>query len=181
MALIRCPECNNEVSDRASICPHCGYPMSERIDSKSNSSNNGDRIILCPNCGAENSSNVLCCKYCGESYNTKTWIVKPKMLPPNDIPKMFNCYKCGRKIPIESNECVFCGIKYGNAKDCNVSSEQSIRCPSCGSYKIRKVSKKPTFIKIIEVAAMGGILPDAGGQYDVEFRCKNCGKTWTHQ
>ena len=27
MALIRCPECSNEVSDQASSCPKCGYPM----------------------------------------------------------------------------------------------------------------------------------------------------------
>lgn len=25
MALIRCPECNHEVSDSAEICPNCGY------------------------------------------------------------------------------------------------------------------------------------------------------------
>ena len=27
MALIRCPECQREVSDRASACPNCGYPI----------------------------------------------------------------------------------------------------------------------------------------------------------
>ena len=27
MALIKCPECNKEVSDKASSCPHCGYPL----------------------------------------------------------------------------------------------------------------------------------------------------------
>lgn len=27
MALINCPECNGTVSDCASSCPHCGYPM----------------------------------------------------------------------------------------------------------------------------------------------------------
>ena len=25
MALINCPECNNEVSDKAEICPNCGF------------------------------------------------------------------------------------------------------------------------------------------------------------
>ncbi len=29
MAIIHCPECNREVSDRAASCPHCGYPISE--------------------------------------------------------------------------------------------------------------------------------------------------------
>ena len=28
MALIPCPECGKEVSDRAPACIHCGYPLS---------------------------------------------------------------------------------------------------------------------------------------------------------
>ncbi len=27
MALIKCPECGSEVSDRAASCPRCGYPI----------------------------------------------------------------------------------------------------------------------------------------------------------
>lgn len=27
MALIKCPECNKEISDKAKHCPHCGYPI----------------------------------------------------------------------------------------------------------------------------------------------------------
>jgi len=27
MALIHCPECNREISDRAAMCPNCGYPL----------------------------------------------------------------------------------------------------------------------------------------------------------
>lgn len=27
MALITCPECNGQVSDKAATCPHCGYPL----------------------------------------------------------------------------------------------------------------------------------------------------------
>lgn len=27
MALIKCPECNKEVSDKAEVCIHCGYPL----------------------------------------------------------------------------------------------------------------------------------------------------------
>lgn len=29
MALIKCPECNGQVSDKAKACPHCGYPIAE--------------------------------------------------------------------------------------------------------------------------------------------------------
>lgn len=29
MALIKCPECGREVSDRATVCPSCAYPIAE--------------------------------------------------------------------------------------------------------------------------------------------------------
>ncbi len=31
MAIIQCPECKKEVSDRAGACPSCGYPISQNI------------------------------------------------------------------------------------------------------------------------------------------------------
>ncbi len=30
MALISCPECKKEVSDKAESCPHCGCPLSAK-------------------------------------------------------------------------------------------------------------------------------------------------------
>lgn len=27
MALINCPECSGQVSDKAKVCPHCGYEL----------------------------------------------------------------------------------------------------------------------------------------------------------
>ena len=30
MTLIKCPECNKEISDKASSCPHCGYPLPKK-------------------------------------------------------------------------------------------------------------------------------------------------------
>lgn len=34
MSLIKCPECNNEISDSASSCPNCGYKIKKAIDKK---------------------------------------------------------------------------------------------------------------------------------------------------
>ena len=31
MALIKCPECGREISDRALSCPNCGYPISQDL------------------------------------------------------------------------------------------------------------------------------------------------------
>lgn len=33
MALIKCPECGKEISDRAASCPNCGCPVSEMTTS----------------------------------------------------------------------------------------------------------------------------------------------------
>lgn len=30
MALIQCPECGREISDKVAACPHCGYPFTEQ-------------------------------------------------------------------------------------------------------------------------------------------------------
>ena len=35
MALIKCPECGKEVSDKATSCPQCGFPLSAAISSPS--------------------------------------------------------------------------------------------------------------------------------------------------
>ncbi|MCX6831717.1 MAG: zinc ribbon domain-containing protein, partial [candidate division Zixibacteria bacterium] len=35
--LISCPECNAKVSDKAHICPHCGFQI--------------DTLVKCPDCG----------------------------------------------------------------------------------------------------------------------------------
>ena len=33
MALVKCPECGKEISDKASNCPGCGYPIeSQKIE-----------------------------------------------------------------------------------------------------------------------------------------------------
>ncbi len=43
MAIIKCPECSGKVSDAASCCPHCGYPIAENLH---NASDNGTSIDL---------------------------------------------------------------------------------------------------------------------------------------
>lgn len=37
MALIKCPECNHDVSDKAKICANCGFPISEMISNGNDS------------------------------------------------------------------------------------------------------------------------------------------------
>ena len=43
MALIKCPECQNSISDKAAKCPHCGLPA-EYFDTQSADSNKNNDI-----------------------------------------------------------------------------------------------------------------------------------------
>lgn len=51
MALINCKECGQQISDSASVCPHCGAPVV--------------RDVFCPNCGTKVPENVKFCPNCG--------------------------------------------------------------------------------------------------------------------
>lgn len=52
MALINCPECNREISDKASACPYCGNPMGAAVRTNELSISDVDdkEYIFCPKC-----------------------------------------------------------------------------------------------------------------------------------
>jgi ribosomal protein L37E len=58
MALIKCPECGNAVSDHAESCPSCGFPMAELSSHK-------ETELTCPECGAAISAIDSKCSNCG--------------------------------------------------------------------------------------------------------------------
>lgn len=53
MALIKCKECNEEMSDKAEFCPKCGCPNNPK----------------CPECGGELTANLDHCPNCGYVLN----------------------------------------------------------------------------------------------------------------
>jgi len=54
MALIKCPECNTEISDRAEKCIKCGFPMAKYVPP-----------VKCPECGNEAPGGAVTCGKCG--------------------------------------------------------------------------------------------------------------------
>lgn len=60
MALINCPECSKEISDKATACPHCGCPI-----------NNQKSMLLdsdygtCSDCGEALENDKKFCSKCG--------------------------------------------------------------------------------------------------------------------
>ena len=58
MALISCPNCKNPVSDKAAVCPNCGYAgMGQCADAQNK--------IKCEDCGNEFENNLVSCPVCG--------------------------------------------------------------------------------------------------------------------
>ena len=45
MALINCPECGQQISDKAKMCIHCGCPIEEVLDSKTSSVENDSSSV----------------------------------------------------------------------------------------------------------------------------------------
>lgn len=77
MALIKCPECGKEVSDKAIACIHCGYPLDaanssavEPINTESRGKNTD--YPKCPSCGQalqEIDTGVYHCSHCDNLYS----------------------------------------------------------------------------------------------------------------
>lgn len=53
MALIKCPECGKEVSDRSDVCIHCGYPIKGNIEKIADEKIEEDEyyFTICNKCG----------------------------------------------------------------------------------------------------------------------------------
>lgn len=55
MAMITCPECGREVSDKAASCPNCGAPI-----------NNSSEKKFCKYCGEQIDKECVVCPKCGK-------------------------------------------------------------------------------------------------------------------
>lgn len=64
MALIKCPECGKEISDKASVCVNCGYPVSEYVEELKREEEQ-NRIEQLRKQQEEEKKKYARCKYCG--------------------------------------------------------------------------------------------------------------------
>ncbi len=51
MALINCKECGKEISDAATVCPHCGAPVVKDVYCRKCGTKVPENVKFCPNCG----------------------------------------------------------------------------------------------------------------------------------
>lgn len=72
MALIKCPECGREISDKAGACPGCGCPASEFkticksiVDQEDGNVNTEPKEPKCPYCSSRDIDEEGYCNECG--------------------------------------------------------------------------------------------------------------------
>ena len=53
MALIKCPECGHDMSDKAAQCPHCGFSVGEKKFCSFCGEKIDKECIVCPKCGRQ--------------------------------------------------------------------------------------------------------------------------------
>lgn len=64
MAMMFCPECGKQISDRAEVCIHCGYPI-EKYFKENNLVRENEEKQTCPHCGSVNRIEEDYCENCG--------------------------------------------------------------------------------------------------------------------
>lgn len=85
MALIKCPECGREISDRAVSCPNCGFPLSESATvAEREKTGFEEKKVFCPFCGAMNLSTNECCTRC----QTRLFSIDKEKLEPVVMPNI---------------------------------------------------------------------------------------------
>ena len=142
MALIKCPECNKDISSKSKICIHCGYPiesdniycmingisydLSFMLDDSIDTLFKGKQLHLLTRCNLKDCLD-----------KTKT-IVKT-----GEIPKVLN---------LKQQE--------------KVEEKNIIRCPTCGSTKVKRI---PVIDKIAGAAMVGLFSKTAKSQFKCEI------------
>lgn len=77
MALIKCPNCNNDVSDLANTCPSCGYKIK-----------GGDQgVMLCPDCQTKLTGEEYNCPKCGRPLKGNEADLQKVEIASNNIKK----------------------------------------------------------------------------------------------
>ncbi len=149
MALIKCPECGKEVSNKAKMCIHCGYPINEYLNEEKttlseeeldNFDSNLEYDNLCPKCYSFNWS-----------YNELTGEVV--------------CNTCQCAIVVNEKQ---------NRKYNAMKKEENVlipKCPTCGSINISKIGFGESAVSIIGF----GIFSK---KINKTMKCQNCGYMW---
>lgn len=172
MALIKCIECNNDVSEFADFCPHCGCPifMSIKNAEQSKKIDNIKYSIRLSRCEANQVKIIKKIReITGLGLADAKKIVDELSFIKVDcsIDEANNIKKV-----MESEGSTVEIVSYDPLQEKNSPQQQKIpKCPTCGSTNIRKISGTKKTVSIIGF----GILSNNIGK---TFECLNCKYKW---
>ncbi len=185
MALISCPECGREISDRATACPHCGCPVSAMpartaasvngvlhlnwADRKGHSLRKTTVRIDGTEYGTMQNADFLDVPLSGgmhrlELYQGKHLLLSEEIEISAEHPEEYVAYK-------EAMGFSHAQLKRVEGNFARRSVQSVPRCPTCGSEKIKKLSATK---KALSFEMLGF----ASGSIGKTFECKNCGYKW---
>lgn len=174
MALINCPECNKEISDKAVSCPNCGYPIQGQT-LKSKYSPTG--MNVCPKCGKFYSSKERCpdCNtemidcHCTDDENfnmildgtSKQW--EQQMREKYVVGSQeFDAVLYNKRLQEEKAEEDY------YASYPRRPSELKVTCPYCHSTNVRKIG-------IVGRSVSAGIFGLGSKKIGKQWHCDHCG------
>lgn len=102
MALISCPECSKEISDKAAACPQCGYPIANNTEPKL------PETVECLDCHKNVPFDDQVCPHCG-LFNSQKYAILEALKPPEPEPvkqedTAIRCPKCGARNAYHSDK-----------------------------------------------------------------------------
>lgn len=181
MALIKCPECGGQVSDKAQACIHCGYPLQEIVSKSSkNIWNNTDVTELekfFVGLSKQNKKSfIYVCEYFEDSSKPEADPTKRNLDYPGQQEKYKESNKFvkdfSKKNNMNRHDAGKFILEYLRSKNYASTPQPSqptsqLRCPRCGSTSIT-TEKRGYDI-------MWGFLGSERIVYNV---CQKCGHKW---
>lgn len=159
MALIKCPECGKEISDRAKACIHCGFPLDELRSVGQTEVKSADTMVKwkCPVCGYIHTSETapetcLICKIPGSRFSRIEEPTSVHTTQPSSTISEWECGVCGyiHKGEAPPQNCPVCRVpatKFSTAKSkewqcgiCHYSHKAATppeTCPVCKAPKTK--------------------------------------------
>lgn len=166
MALIKCPECNREISDKAASCPHCGYPISN-TQSQTEINTNFNIVLYgfsAPKIDAVKSlshSLQISLSESLEFFNSIPCIIK-RNIPAQDANRIKNTLD-NIKISVALEPC---NTSQTEQQILQKHGSDLVRCPRCSSTAITTGAR-----------GVNGLFGVIGASKTVN-RCAKCGWTW---
>lgn len=163
MALIKCPECNKEISDKSQQCIHCGYPISISI-----ASNKTNETICTVNGEKKYLDFLLDDIAMKEKYDCLIHTIDCDSITAFKIIKeVENTHQIPQTLNFETHS------QWLKRQEQEKMQKQAKipHCPTCGSTDIQKISGTKRWLST-------GLFGLASSDIGKSMCCKKCGYKW---